>query len=67
MKDSNLSVSVYQMAISNTARAIRSQPPAIRDNDPIPELNAFTASSILAVAFCKAKEEVIADLLRAEV
>ncbi len=61
------SVSVYQMAINNTARAIRAQAPAVVDSDPVPELNAFTASSILAVAFCKAKEEVLVDLVNAKV
>jgi hypothetical protein len=57
--------SIYQMAINNTARAIASQSPAVRDSDPDPVLNVFNASIILAAAFCKRKEDVLADLAMA--
>lgn len=55
-------MNVYQMCINNVAAAIRAQKPD--DSDPEPTLNAFRASEILAVAFCKSKEEVMADLLK---
>lgn len=58
--------SPYQMAINNTARFIQS--PKNRDTgSEDPTINAFDASIILAIAFCKNKEEVLADLLRAKV
>ncbi len=57
-------ISVYQMAINNTAAFIRS--PANRKvmkGLEEYELDAFTASVVLAAAFCKLKEEVMADIL----
>ena len=54
----------YQMAINNTARYLRS-PENRRGNDDF-HLDAFTASEVLAIAFCKAKEEVVADLIHAK-
>lgn len=53
----------YQMAINNTARYLRS--PDNRRGDDF-HLDAFKASEVLAIAFCKAKEEVIADLINAK-
>ncbi len=55
----------YQMAINNVARAIRKQASAAHDYSE-PELNAFTASTYLALAFCMNKEEVCADIIRAD-
>lgn len=55
--------SVYQMAINNTAAYLGS--PANRRGAEEYHLNAFQASEVLAIAFCKAKEEVIDDLIRA--
>ena len=54
-----MEISVYQMAVNNTALYIRSQ--VIKDGGDT--LDAFTASVVLAVAFCKTKEEVLADIL----
>lgn len=50
----------YSMAITNTARFIRSARNSHSDSVP---LDAYTASETLAVAFCKAKGEVLADIL----
>ena len=55
--------SPYQMCINNVARKIRSQPETGKD-ELYPD--AFACSTVLAMAFCKAKEEIVADILRAE-
>lgn len=61
-------MTVYQMAINNTAAFIRG--PAnhtrVKGEDGF-ELDAFTASLVLAAAFCKLKEDVLADLISARV
>ena len=57
-------VTPYQMCINNVARFIRSAKNMSCD-DGVP-LNAFEASETLAVAFCKSKEEVLADILSVE-
>lgn len=56
-------VSVYQMAINNTATFIRSESNRLPDDEFV--VNAFTASIVLAAAFCKIREEVLNDLLLA--
>jgi len=53
----------YRMAVNNTARYIRS--PANRRGEEF-HLDAFKASEVLAIAFCKLKEDVILDLLNAK-
>lgn len=57
--------SPYQMAINNTATFIRSQENK-RAATVGTGLDAFAASFALGVAFCKAKEEVLADLIKAQ-
>ena len=54
-------VTTYQMAVTNTAAFIRS--PENREKTEEVVFDAFTASVVLAVAFCKAKEEVLMDLV----
>jgi len=46
----------YQMAINNTAEYVRTHKGSI---------DAFTASTVLAVAFCKSKEETFEDMMNA--
>lgn len=53
-------VTPYQMCINNVARHIADHPAETEEN-----ITAFTASTILAIAWCKSKEEVINDLLLA--
>jgi hypothetical protein len=53
-------ISVYQMCINNVARTIRRQPEE-------KQFDAFTCSEVLAIAFCKSKEEVCGDTMRAKV
>ena len=48
----------YQMCIDNVARHIRNHPALTNDS-----VDAFKASTVLAIAFCKGKEEVISDIL----
>jgi hypothetical protein len=57
--------SPYQMAINNTATFIRSQENK-RAATVGTGLDAFAASFTLGVAFCKAMEEVLADLIKAQ-
>ena len=52
----------YNVAITNVARYIRSERNA-SCTDGVP-LDGYRASEVLSVAFCKAKEEVLADILR---
>lgn len=54
-------ITAYQMAVNNTAAFIRS--PANRSTNDEFVFDAFTASIVLAAAFCKMKEEVLADLI----
>jgi len=60
-------VTPYQMAINNTAAAITRH--AIECEDDPMELskgpNTFDASLYIGLAFCKAKEEVIEDIIKA--
>ena len=58
-------VTAYQMAVNNVARAIRAQRKS--DVEAGDGINAFDASVYLAMAFCKFKEEVIADIVSAKV
>jgi hypothetical protein len=51
----------YAVAITNVARYIRSQRNLSCD-DRVP-LDGFRASEVLAIAFCKAKEEVLDDIV----
>jgi hypothetical protein len=52
----------YRMAVSNVARFIRGQRnlEGVGENAP---LDAFTASTVLAAAFCKIQGEVLADIV----
>ena len=50
----------YQMAVNNVARAIRDS-----EFEPGSCPDAFMSSAVLAMAFCKAKEEVIEDIIKA--
>jgi hypothetical protein len=54
---------LYKMAIKNVARYIAS-PRNLNCEDGAP-LDGYRASEVLSVAFCKAKEEILADILRA--
>ena len=56
-----MSVTPYQMTINNVARHIRMNP-ATWDGT---NLDAFTASHVLGIAFCKDKIEVIEDIINA--
>jgi hypothetical protein len=47
------------MCINNIVEYIIDNPPA----EEAGNVNAFTASTIIAIAFCKSKEEVISDIL----
>lgn len=61
----------YQMCVNNVASYIRNQSrydveKAERDGDK--SLDAFEASRVLAIAFCKASaEEVLVDIITAKV
>ena len=55
-----MSVTPYQMAVNNCAQHIKDNPA-----DTPNCIDAFAFSTILGVAFCKAKEEVIMDILEA--
>jgi hypothetical protein len=55
---------VYKMCIKNVARTIRKQ--STSDIVSGNSINVFQASEILAIAFCKSKEEVIDDLIKYE-
>lgn len=57
---------VYQMVIKNVALNIRKRSTSLFQGSDS-GLDAFTCSSILAIAFAKTKEDVLADLMRAEV
>ena len=56
-----MSVTPYQMAINNVARHIMMNPATLDGTN----LNAFTASHVLGIAFCKEKIEVIGDIINA--
>jgi hypothetical protein len=58
----------YTMAVNNVAAYIKGpeNAAAAARNDGS-AMTAFEASAVLGVAFCKAKEEVMGDILRAEV
>lgn len=51
----NVADIVYNMLINNLKTAIRK---------PNPVIDAFQASTVLAIGFAKLKEEVIADLIK---
>ena len=59
------SMTPYQMVINNVATYIRS--PENRDGEDHLMMNAFTASEIIGVGFCKSAEDVIQDLIHAGV
>jgi hypothetical protein len=50
----------YKVAITNVARYIRSRRNFDEDGAG---LDGYTASMVLSIAFCKAKEEILADIL----
>lgn len=52
----------YQMCINNVSNYIINQPRKDVENNE--GIDAFEASTILAIAFCKTKEEVIGDIIR---
>ena len=56
-------MSVYQFAIDNVRTYIRSPEnnPSLARSEP--PMNAFDAAQVLAVAFMKPQNEVMADLL----
>lgn len=57
--------SSYQMVINNVAGFIGSpQNRAAIENGE--GLSAFTASLVIGIAFCKAKEEVVCDLIKVQ-
>ena len=51
----------YKLAVTNVARYILSQRNTLEGGL---FLDAYRASEVLAVAFCKAKEEIVADILQ---
>ena len=57
-----MACTVYQMCVVNAAAYLRGDEnrEAVEDGQGI---SAFTASTILSAAFCKDKEEVLADLI----
>lgn len=57
-------ITPYQMAVNNIAAHIRSAKNKVAVlNEPAEAITAITASEILAIAFCKSKEDVIFDIL----
>jgi hypothetical protein len=54
-------MTTYEMCISNAAAHIKKHP---TDSDP-DHIDAFKFSEILGVCFCKFKEDVIMDLIKA--
>lgn len=58
----NNQITPYQMCINNIALYIRHT-----KDGSIPSINAFDCSEVIAIAFCKFKEEVLADIIRANV
>lgn len=59
----NSSLGAYKVAITNVARYIKSRRDTSEDGA---SLDGYTASTVLAVAFCKAKEEVLADIMQVD-
>jgi hypothetical protein len=59
-------IGAYQLAVRNVARFIRKRATAPAGEYNSPFLDAFSASEVLAVAFCKNKEEVCNDIVHAE-
>ena len=55
----------YAVAITNVARYIRSQR-NLNCEEGVP-LDAFRASEVLGIAFCKAKEEVLDDIVHVNI
>lgn len=60
-----IEMNVYQMAVNNVARFIKSQKPDDNDFGCMHVITAFDASVILAAAFCKSQDEVLIDIYRA--
>jgi len=54
------SVSPYQMTVNNVARYIKEHPAGTNGS-----IDAFAASTVLAIAFCTDKEKVINDIVAA--
>ena len=61
-----LPTSSYQMAVNNVARRIRSPENRELIDSGKSGLDAFTAATVLAAAFCKDQREVLHDLIRKE-
>lgn len=55
-----MSVSIYQFCVANTASYIRKNP--AKDGEAA-DLDIFTASHVLGIAFMKPKEEVAIDIV----
>jgi len=54
-----MSISPYQMAINNVSSFIRS----VENKISVLPITAFQCSEVLAIAFCKNKEEVVNDII----
>lgn len=55
------------MCINNIARHIVNNPANENGDNSESHITAFEASYILSIAFCKAKEEIIMDIVKANV
>ena len=63
-----MQVTPYQMCINNVAIHIMNNPPNDVGKPQNPNhVTAFEAASILSIAFCKAKEEIVHDIVNAKV
>lgn len=51
----------YKFALTNVARYLKGLSDWDRDNPEV--LDAFQISQVLAIVFCKKKEEILADIL----
>lgn len=57
-------ITPYQMCINNIAMHLRSR---VNVDDSHVSINAFHCGEVIAIAFCKFKEDVIADIINADV
>jgi hypothetical protein len=57
-------MSFYDFALTNVQNYLRRIPEADRLSGEA--LNAFQITEVLAIVFCKRKEDILADLLRQE-
>ena len=66
-----MSNSVYGMAINNVANYVNNtlskdaKPDGYDKKEPA-AFDVFEASSVLSVVFCKNKEEIVADIIKAQ-